>query len=71
MSGAAIWSPMRANALGWRGVMNVFAHVADGAEGWAEDAPYDRIILNASVDAVPPCLAGATEAGWRAAGGGG
>jgi protein-L-isoaspartate(D-aspartate) O-methyltransferase len=35
---------------------NVFAHVADGAEGWAENAPYDRIILNAAVREIPPAL---------------
>jgi protein-L-isoaspartate(D-aspartate) O-methyltransferase len=28
-------------------LMRVFAHNADGFEGWADAAPYDRIILNA------------------------
>jgi protein-L-isoaspartate(D-aspartate) O-methyltransferase len=53
------WSDLVADArerFGLARVMNVFAHVADGAEGWAESAPYDRIILNISVDAVPPAL---------------
>lgn len=37
-------------------LMNVFAHVADGFEGWAEDGPYDRIIVNAAVGEPPPPL---------------
>jgi protein-L-isoaspartate(D-aspartate) O-methyltransferase len=36
--------------------MNVFAHAADGFEGWAEDAPYDRIIVNAAVEDLPLAL---------------
>lgn len=28
----------------------VFAHCADGFDGWPDDAPYDRIILNAAVE---------------------
>ncbi len=34
-------------------LMRVFAHAADGFDGWTEDAPYDRIIINAAVDDVP------------------
>jgi protein-L-isoaspartate(D-aspartate) O-methyltransferase len=37
-------------------LMRVFGHVADGAEGWAEEAPYDRIIINAAVHEIPPAL---------------
>jgi protein-L-isoaspartate(D-aspartate) O-methyltransferase len=36
--------------------MQVYAHVADGVEGWANDAPYDRIIVNAAVEAIPEAL---------------
>ncbi len=37
-------------------LMRVFAHVGDGAEGWPDDAPYDRIVINAAVEAPPPAL---------------
>ncbi|MEO1102486.1 MAG: protein-L-isoaspartate(D-aspartate) O-methyltransferase [Pseudomonadota bacterium] len=37
-------------------IENVTLHVADGAEGWSADAPYDRIILTAATPAVPAAL---------------
>ncbi|GAM99062.1 protein-L-isoaspartate O-methyltransferase [alpha proteobacterium U9-1i] len=42
--------------IGAARLMRVFAHCADGAEGWADEAPYDRIIVNAAVEEVPPVL---------------
>lgn len=55
------WRALVADARGRFGtarLMRVFAHAADGFDGWAEDAPYDRIIINAMVDALPaPLLA--------------
>ena len=40
-------------------LMRTYAHVADGLEGWAEDAPYDRIVLNGAIDDdVPAVLLG-------------
>ncbi|MES1202064.1 MAG: protein-L-isoaspartate(D-aspartate) O-methyltransferase [Pseudomonadota bacterium] len=53
------WSDLVATArqsFGTARLMNVFAHVADGAHGWAADAPYDRIILGAAVEEIPPAL---------------
>ncbi|HVV31893.1 MAG TPA: protein-L-isoaspartate O-methyltransferase [Vitreimonas sp.] len=44
----AHWGPAR--------IMNIFAHVADGAQGWTADAPYDRIIINAEVEDIPAAL---------------
>ena len=38
------------------GVGNVEIVVADGAQGYAPRAPYDRIIVNAAVTEVPPIL---------------
>lgn len=37
-------------------LMRTFAYVADGLEGWPEEAPYDRIIVNAALDDFPPAL---------------
>jgi protein-L-isoaspartate(D-aspartate) O-methyltransferase len=37
-------------------LMRTYAHVADGLEGWADDAPYDRIIVNAAVEDIPTPL---------------
>ena len=37
--------------------MHVYIHSADGADGWPDDAPYDRIVINAAIAAPPPVLA--------------
>lgn len=37
-------------------IMNVLVHVGDGLAGWAENAPYDRIVLNGGVGAAPEAL---------------
>jgi protein-L-isoaspartate(D-aspartate) O-methyltransferase len=53
------WGDLAAAARGCFGrarLMNVFAFMADGFEGWADDAPYDRIIVNAALDEIPPAL---------------
>lgn len=42
--------------LGAARLMRVFAHVADGFAGWPDDAPYDRIIVNAGVAQIPQPL---------------
>ena len=41
------------SALGYR---NVQVRTGNGYLGWAEHAPYDRIIVTAAPDAVPPAL---------------
>ncbi|MET0183261.1 MAG: rRNA adenine N-6-methyltransferase family protein [Caulobacterales bacterium] len=38
-------------------IMNVSAHLADGAGGYGEHAPYDRIVLNVGVETIPETLA--------------
>jgi len=55
------WSDLTIAARGKFGtarLMRTYAHAADGFDGWAEDAPYDRIIVNAALDDFPePLLA--------------
>jgi protein-L-isoaspartate(D-aspartate) O-methyltransferase len=53
------WRDLVADARGRFGrarLMNVVAHAADGFEGWSDDAPYDRIVLNCAVEELPPPL---------------
>jgi protein-L-isoaspartate(D-aspartate) O-methyltransferase len=37
-------------------LMRTFAFTADGYDGWSDEAPYDRIILNAALEEIPPPL---------------
>ena len=37
-------------------VGNVFFHVGDGSSGWAEHAPYDRVLVSAGAPDVPEAL---------------
>lgn len=37
-------------------LMRTYAFTADGFDGWADEAPYDRIILNAALEEFPPPL---------------
>lgn len=53
------WRALAADArmrFGQARLMRVFAHCADGAEGWADEAPYDRIVLNAAAPEPPAGL---------------
>ena len=55
------WAELVAAARGKFGtarLMRTFAFTADGFDGWPDDAPYDRIIINASLADFPePLLA--------------
>ncbi|MGD9981075.1 MAG: protein-L-isoaspartate O-methyltransferase [Hyphomonadaceae bacterium] len=55
------WSDLTIAARGKFGtarLMRTFAHTADGFDGWTEDAPYDRIVVNAALADFPePLLA--------------
>lgn len=44
-------------------LMRTFAHVADGLEGWTDDEPYDRIIVNAALEDLPLVLLDQIKAG--------
>ncbi len=53
------WRDLAADARGRFGtarLMRTYAHVADGYDGWGDDAPYDRIVINAAVEEIPPVL---------------
>lgn len=60
------WRDLAADARGRFGtarLMRTFAHVADGLEGWADDAPYDRIVVNAAMQDFPLALLDQLKAG--------
>jgi len=53
------WRDLAADARGRFGtarLMRTYAHVADGSEGWPDEAPYDRIVINAAVEDFPAAL---------------
>jgi len=49
--------------LGRARLLHVFAHAGDGFEGWTDDAPYDRIVVNAAVEDIPLPLLDQLKAG--------
>jgi|CXWL01.1.fsa_nt_gi protein-L-isoaspartate(D-aspartate) O-methyltransferase len=60
------WRDLAAHARGRFGrarLMRAFAHCADGFDGWPDDAPYDRIVINAAVADVPSPLLDQLKAG--------
>jgi len=58
--GVEIVEPLASRAaetLASLGYTNVHVHVGDGNEGWAEHAPYDRVLVAASAPgSIPPAL---------------
>lgn len=60
------WSGLVADArsrFGGARLMRVFAHTADGADGWEDGAPYDRIVINAAVASFPEALLAQLKSG--------
>ena len=57
----------RARALlqGELGLVNVRLRVGDGAAGWPEEAPFDRILVTAAAPEVPPTLCAQLAPGGR------
>lgn len=47
------------------GYDNVLVRIANGYYGWAEHAPYDRIIMTAAADLIPPPLLAQLKPGGR------
>lgn len=60
------WRDLAVEARGRLGrarLMRAFAHYADGFDGWPDDAPYDRIVVNAALPDFPLPLLGQLKAG--------
>jgi protein-L-isoaspartate(D-aspartate) O-methyltransferase len=51
--------------LGRLGYRTVAVRVGDGSRGWAEHAPYDRILVTAAAERVPPALLEQLRPGGR------
>ena len=47
------------------GYPNVDIRVGDGSRGWAEHAPFDKILVAAAADVVPPALVEQLRPGGR------
>lgn len=47
------------------GLTNIESRVGDGARGWAEAAPFERIMVTAAPDLIPPALFGQLKPGGR------
>jgi protein-L-isoaspartate(D-aspartate) O-methyltransferase len=46
-------------------LLNVRLRTGDGSQGWPEEAPFDRIIVTAAADALPPPLVAQLAPGGR------
>ena len=63
-----ILAPLGAKAaetLSRLGYANVAVRIGDGYQGWEEHAPYDRIMVTAAPDHVPPALIAQLKPGGR------
>jgi len=58
----AVEAEARLRQLGYK---NVGIHIGDGSLGWAEHAPYDKIIVTAAAALVPPALLQQLKPGGR------
>lgn len=54
-----------ARRLRAHGYDNVVTHLGDGSRGWPEHAPYDRILVAAAPDLIPPALLTQLKPGGR------
>jgi protein-L-isoaspartate(D-aspartate) O-methyltransferase len=59
----AVEAAARLRRLGYD--INVGIHIGDGSLGWAEHAPYDKIIVTAAAELVPPALLQQLKPGGR------
>ena len=56
------WPEARLQQLGYS---RVGIRVGDGSRGWAEHAPYDKILVTAAAERAPPALLEQLEPGGR------
>ncbi|HEX9401792.1 MAG TPA: protein-L-isoaspartate(D-aspartate) O-methyltransferase [Anaeromyxobacter sp.] len=61
----ALAEPARALLVGALGLANVHLRAGDGALGWPEEAPFDRILVAAAAPVVPPALVAQLGPGGR------
>jgi protein-L-isoaspartate(D-aspartate) O-methyltransferase len=54
-----------AQTLARLGYANVATRIGDGYHGWEEHAPYDRVIVTAAPDHIPPALVAQLKPGGR------
>src|SRR5262249_4393370 len=47
------------------GYLNIEFRIGDGSRGWPEHAPYDKIIVAAAPETIPPVLIGQLKPGGR------
>jgi len=47
------------------GYANIAVHVGNGYFGWPEHAPFDKVIVTAASDLIPPTLINQLKAGGR------
>lgn len=59
-----LWTQAKKN-LGTCGYKNVEMRLGDGARGWAEHAPFDRILVAAAPELIPPLLFSQLKPGGR------
>ena len=52
-------------ALDSLGLLNVNLRIADGTEGWPEEAPFDGILVTAGAPDIPQCLIDQLAPGGR------
>ena len=58
----AVEAEVRLRRLGYD---NIGVHIGDGSLGWPEHAPYDKIIVTAAAELVPPALLEQLRPGGR------
>jgi protein-L-isoaspartate(D-aspartate) O-methyltransferase len=51
--------------LGALGYKNIALRIGDGSRGWPQHAPFDRILVAAAPDLIPPALIGQLRPGGR------
>ena len=59
------FAPRPRCACGGSAIANVGIRVGDGSRGWAEHAPFDKILVAAAAERVPPALLEQLRPGGR------